>query len=233
MTMKTHGKMNLAIISLVMMLIAFSCKKDDDGDGIITVTDIDGNVYHTVKIGSQVWMVENLKTLHFRNGDPIPTTSPANKDISGETDPIYQWAYDANDVLAEEYGRLYTWHAVTDPRGICPEGWHVPTDAEWVALLTTLGGIDAAGAKLIETGVDHWPASNTDATNESGFTALPGGGRIYIGDFFDMDIFGYYWTSSSMNDEYAFYYMFYANPANVQQEIYQKKYGLSVRCVKN
>ena len=124
-----------------------------------TVPDIDGNVYNTVTIGTQVWMAENLKTTKYRNGDLIGTTTPATLDISGESYTKYQWAYDGNESNVATYGRLYTWYAVTDTRNVCPTGWHVPTDAEWTTLTTFLGGESVAGGKLKETGTTHWAST--------------------------------------------------------------------------
>ena len=121
-----------------------------------TVTDIDGNVYNTVTIGTQVWMKENLKVTKYRNGDAIGITTPATLDIWGETSPRYQWAYDGNESNVATYGRLYTWYAVTDSRGVCPTGWHVPTDSEWTTLTDYLGGESVAGGKMKEAGTTHW-----------------------------------------------------------------------------
>ena len=101
-----------------------------------TVTDIDGNVYHTITIGNQTWMAENLKTTKYRNGDAIGTTT-ASKDTSTKSTPKYQWAYGGNEANVAKYGRLYTWYAATDTRNIAPAGWHVPTDAEWSILKNT------------------------------------------------------------------------------------------------
>jgi uncharacterized protein (TIGR02145 family) len=120
------------------------------------VTDIDGNTYRTVTIGSQVWMAEDLRTTRYRNGDLIGTTSPSTLDISGESAPKYQWAYAGDEGNVATYGRLYTWHASTDNRSIAPVGWHVPTDAEWVTLTEFLGGEAAAQGKLKEAGTTHW-----------------------------------------------------------------------------
>ena len=106
----------------------------------LTVTDIDGNVYQTVTIGTQVWMKENLKVTKYCNGDVIGTTTPASLDISGEDTPKYQWAPNGDESNVAVYGRLYTWHAVTDSRNVCPTGWHLPDDAEWATLTTFLGG---------------------------------------------------------------------------------------------
>src|SRR5512133_2727329 len=99
-----------------------------------SVKDIDGNVYQTITIGTQVWMVENLKTTKYRNGDLIGTTTPASLVIEGESAPKYQWAYDGNESNVAIHGRLYTWYVATDSRNVCPTGWHVPSDAEWTVL---------------------------------------------------------------------------------------------------
>src|SRR5664280_630451 len=140
------------------------------------VTDIDGNVYHQIIIGTQTWMVENLKTKRYRNGDVIATTIPSTLDISKEVAPKYQWAYDGDEKNVPDNGRLYTWYVLTDNRNVCPTGWHVSTDAEWTILVNFLGGDTVALGKLKEAGTLHWKNPNT-ATNESGFTALPAGNR--------------------------------------------------------
>jgi len=160
----------LSLTTATCLILLINCQKDDDN----TVTDVDGNVYHTVEIGTQVWMVENLKTTKYRNGDLIGTTTPATLDISSEATPKYQWAFEGNESNVNTYGRLYTWWAVTDIRGVCPTGWHVPTEDDWITLTTYLGGEDVAGGKLKEAGTTHWWAPNEGATNSSGFTALPG-----------------------------------------------------------
>ena len=108
------------IVVLLSTFIIQSCRKEVDKEVDNTIKDIDGNVYITVTIGTQVWMVENLKTTKYRNGDLIGTTTPATKDITNETTPKYQWAYNGNESNVDIYGRLYTWYAVTDSRNICP-----------------------------------------------------------------------------------------------------------------
>jgi uncharacterized protein (TIGR02145 family) len=168
-----------------------------------TVTDIDGNVYNTVRIGNQVWMKENLKTTHYRNGDSIGTTYPATLDYSGESTPKYQWVYDDKDSLAAIYGRLYTWYAAIDSRNVCPTGWHVPADSEWTTLTNFLGGESAAFGKLKETDTLHWNNPNTDATNEVGFTALPGGSHWADGSICCVGMYGHWWTATSNNTEMA------------------------------
>ena len=217
----------LGFISISIVLD--SCKKEEVS---ITVTDKDGNIYNTVTIGTQVWMKENLKVTKYCNGDLIGTTTPATLNIYGENTPKYQWAYDGNETNVDIYGRLYTWYAITDSRNVCPSGWHVPTFAEWGTLINHLGGQDIAGGKLKEKGLIHWRSPNTGANNLSGFTALPGGCRDYDGNFGYVRDMGFWWSSTddinyvpSIN---VYYYQTYVNA-----EDRYKRYGMSVRCIKN
>lgn len=154
------------------------------------VIDIDGNVYQIVTIGTQVWMAENLKVTHYRNGDVIPNVTDGPT-WAGLTTGAY-CEYDNNVASVATYGRLYNWYAAVDTRNIAPDGWHVPSDEEWKQLETYLGMSQAEadaiglrgsdeGGMLKETGTSHWDSPNTGATNESGFTALPGGHRRYGG----------------------------------------------------
>jgi len=201
-----------------------------------TVTDADLNVYNTIRIGSQVWMAENLKTTKYLNGDLIGTTTPATLDISNVTTyptPKYQWAYDGNESNVATYGRLYTWHAATDSRNICPTGWHLPTDAEWTALTTFVGS--NPGNQLKEAGSSHWGSSNTGANNSSGFTALPGGDRYDDGTFhfigYDGD--GYWWSSTEYSTSNAWGRNVYCGAGVVSRYGGYKTYGFSVRCIKD
>jgi uncharacterized protein (TIGR02145 family) len=198
-----------------------------------TATDIDGNVYNTVTIGTQTWMTENLKTTKYGNGDLIGTTTPATLDISGESTPEYQWAYEGNEGKVSTYGRLYTWFAVTDTRNVCPTGWHVPTDVEWTTMTTFLGGDVVAGGKLKETGTTHWTTPNEGATNETGFTALAGGWRPSNGVFTDFGNFGGWWstTERSTTDAYNRYASYKAG--DFYKEGDGKQSGIGVRCLKD
>ncbi len=198
-----------------------------------SVTDRDGNVYQTVRIGTQVWMKENLKVSRYRNGEIITTTNPGTLDISGENAPKYQWASNGDEGNVAVYGRLYTWYAATDPRGVCPSGWHLPTDAEWTTLTTFLGGFKVAGGKLKETGSGHWQNPNTGATNQSGFTALPGSYRGITGEFNHFGSYGGWWSCSEMNPYMAWtrYMTSIANYTGAYS--YGKSLGFSVRCLKD
>jgi uncharacterized protein (TIGR02145 family) len=233
--MKTKNRIwicHLIVIGLVLILTN-SCKKDTQTqhDKPSTITDVDGNIYLTVIIGTQVWMNENLKTTKYRNGDLIGTTTPATKDISGESTPEYQWAYDGNESNAATYGRLYTWYVITDSRNVCPTGWHVPTDTEWTTLATFLG--NNAGGKLKETGTTHWTTPNEGATNETGFTALPSGWRPSGGVFLDFGTFCGWWTSTESSTGYPLNWDASYKDGNVNNEGDDKKSGIGVRCLKD
>jgi uncharacterized protein (TIGR02145 family) len=200
-----------------------------------SVTDIDGNMYKTITIGSQVCMAENLKTTKYRNNDLIGTTISATLDISGENTPKYQWAYDGDESYVATYGRLYTWYTVTDDRNICPIGWHVPSDVEWSTLTTYLLGSDIAGGKLKETGITHWTTPNTGATNETGFTALPGGYRPNDGKFYNSGNFGFWWSSTSQSTSNAYNRQIYYHDTYLSKILtgIDKGNGFTVRCFKD
>jgi uncharacterized protein (TIGR02145 family) len=203
------------------------------------VIDVDSNIYHTIRIGSQVWMQENLKTTRYSNGDIIGTTTPATLAIARETSPKYQWPNigDGNESNVAIYGRLYTWYAVTDNRNVCPTGWHVPSNDEWHVLSNYLGGDTVAAGKLKESGTSHWFYPDDRATNESGFTALPGGcrwpPRSENEDVFDQPgYFAIWWTSTEIDVDEA-YGWFMRNWYELRDYRYHKSYGNSVRCIKD
>ncbi len=197
------------------------------------VTDADGNIYKTVIIGTQIWLAENLKTTRYMNGDLIGTTSPATLDISAESMPKYQWAYNGDEANAAIYGRLYTWYAATDSRSICPVGWHLPADSEYTTLVTYLGGVNIAGGKLKEVGIAHWESPNADADNSSGFTALAAGARSYS-NFYDFKHQAYFWTATLDifgNGAYVRTIQPIAGP--IYDEAWTQERGYSVRCLKD
>lgn len=195
------------------------------------VSDIDGNSYLTIKIGTQFWMAENLKSTKYLNGDKIETTSNANLDIRYEVNPKYQWAYNNDENNNSKYGRLYTGYAASDERGVCPLGWHVPTYEEWELLIQNLGGSDIAGMKMKETGTTPW---NKFATNESGFTAKPGGTRHEIGEFLYLETYGHWWAYSVSSESSApALYLNVVYARSTQYYRYRKNHAHSVRCVKD
>jgi uncharacterized protein (TIGR02145 family) len=221
------------VIGFLLMLTT-DCKENFNNTLITIDGDNDTNLYiGSVTIGTQVWMTKNLKSRRYRNGDKIGTTIPALLDITSELAPKYQWAYDVNELNVDTYGRLYTWYAITDPRGVCPRGWHVPADEEWNALITYLDGKLYAGGNLKETGTSHWTTPNTGATNETDFTALPGGYRFYYGRFSDIGFSGFWWSSSESSDSSAYGRGMSSYNSQVPKLEFNKRDGLSVRCIKD
>ena len=194
-----------------------------------TVKDIDGNVYKTVTIGTQTWMSENLKTTKLSDGTPIPLVSVYDEWQVLST-PGYSW-YENNATSKNSYGALYNWYTVTTGK-LCPAGWHVPADAEWTTLTNYFGTEDIAGGKLKEKGTTHWQEPNEGATNEGGFTALPGGNRGFNGAFGDLGDFGYWWSSTGSNTTEAWYRNIGYPGSWVRRLSFGNKHsGFSVRCV--
>jgi len=219
-----------------------------------TVTDYDGNVYKTVVIGTQTWMTENLKTTHFPDGTEIPLVESTSAwDALSTTDKAYCW-YDNSTSYGDTYGALYTWAAAihgaessdTNPsgiQGVCPDGWHLPSDGEWKQLEMFLGmspseadntswrGTDEGG-KLKETGTTHWYGPNTGATNESGFTALPGGER-YNGSFQNIGLRTALWTATETEGSFAWWRSLVQDNSQVFRSSHYKNDGSSIRCVRD
>jgi uncharacterized protein (TIGR02145 family) len=206
------------------------------------VTDIDGNVYRTVIIGDQVWMAENLKVTHYRNGEDIPNVSDDAAWESLTTGAYCEYNNDVNNVAT--YGRLYNGYAVNDSRNIAPAGWHVATDAEWQQLEMYLGMSQAEadsigwrgtdeGGKLKEAGTTHWFSPNTGATDESGFTALPGSSRNLSGDYGNMGYYALFWSSTELDSNYAWYRQLHYSNSEVYRYFSNNRSGFSVRCVRD
>jgi len=227
------------IALLILIIVTYSCKKDTTPDPTPnpqletgTVTDIDGNIYKTVKIGTQWWMAENLKTTKYRNGDAIDNITD-NASWRSLTTGAYCWY---NNDLANKaaYGALYNFYTIADSRNIAPTGWHVATDAEWTTLTTYLGGASLAGGKLKENGTTHWQSPNAGATNESGFTAMPGGCRFDSdGTFHYIGMGGNYYTGTEYNTADAWTRNLDLSKASCLSFHHVKQGGNSVRCVKD
>lgn len=198
-----------------------------------TVTDIDGNVYKTVTIGTQTWMAENLKTTRYRNGDPISNLID-NYQWGNTSTGAYCW-YENNAANKGIYGALYNYFAANDSRKLAPAGWHIPTKEEWATLINYLGGESVAGGKMKETGTSYWISPNSDASNLSGFNALPGGYRqrgtgifLYIGN-------NCYFRTSTEGSGYesSWHIMLTNQNANIATTYAEKTFGFSVRCIKD
>jgi uncharacterized protein (TIGR02145 family) len=200
-------------------------------DSLGTVSDIDGNSYLTIKIGDQWWMAENLKVRHYNNGDSIPVV--ADSIAWGNLTTGAYCNYNNDTAYNAVYGRLYNWYAVGDSRNIAPAGWHVPSDSEWQILNDYLGGQYVAGGKMKEAGTTHWQGQNVGATNESNFSALPGGYRRDVGFYNYLGYHAYFW--SSIRDYYGYttdIVLNYDDAIVVRVEA-DANYGFSIRCVRD
>lgn len=233
--MKTKNRicLNSLIVMGLIIFLAQSCKKDEEPTD--KITDIDGNVYTSVTIGTKVWMVENLKTTKFNDGTAIPNVTD-NTEWSDLNTPAYCW-YDNEIANKATYGALYNWYAVNTGK-LCPTGWHVATDDEWHQMLlfldpnadkNALAESQIAGIKLKEQGNSHWESNGqcTPATNESGFTALPGGVRG--DDFHWKGQYTYFWPSYGTP---VTRYMTYFADFVIRDSNYAST-GESVRCIKD
>jgi len=182
-----------------------------------SVTDINGNSYPTVKIGIQTWMAKNLASTKAPDGSSI-----------------ISYPYFGSEDSVRQYGRMYDW---ANALKACPEGWHLPSDEEWMALVDFLGGPMIAGGKIKETGTSHWKDPNKGATNESGFTALPGGQREgtlgYLKNFRYLNNKGFWWTSQEVSDFQAAYFSLVNNSTSLSTSYSYKNYGYSVRCLRD
>jgi uncharacterized protein (TIGR02145 family) len=219
--------------ALLLLIICISLKSTAQISSSITekVKDIDGNIYKTVKIGDQVWMSENLKATKFNDGTSIALITD-NKSWEAAQKPAYCWNMN-NSANKAIYGALYNWLTVSTNK-LCPQGWHVPSDDEWSQLINLLGSVPEAGGKLKETGTIHWSSPNTDATNTSGFTALPGGNRNINGTFEDVGKYCGWWSSDKSTDleNNSSWWGVSYNYGSSISSITDMKVGYSIRCIK-
>jgi uncharacterized protein (TIGR02145 family) len=196
------------------------------------ISDIDGNSYNTVIIGTQTWLVENLKVTHYNNNDPIPTVTD-NTAWGNLTTGAY-CDYNLSSSNGTKYGHLYNGYVVMDSRKVCPTGWHIPTIAEWTTLETYLGGASAAGGKMKEDSYDYWWPPNSGASNSSGFTGLPGGTRYSTGTFNDLTSSGYFWGfegggSTQLSNRNLYFFSSILNKNDNAND----NSGYSIRCIKD
>ncbi len=200
-----------------------------------TVTDVDGNIYNTVTISTQTWLKENLKTTKYDDNTSIPLVT---ENSAWNTLVTLGYCWYNNDIENKStYGALYNWYAVSrttnGDKNICPSGWHVPTDAEWTTLNDFLGDSSVAGGKLKETGTSHWKDPNSNATNEYGFTALPGGFRGTDGTFYDLNEWGNWWSSTPYDDYQSWLRWLSYEDGILGRGYYSDPSGMSVRCLQD
>lgn len=200
-----------------------------------TVTDVEGNVYKTVKIGTQWWMAENLRTKKYNNGDPIPYIT---KDEEWRyTELGAQTFYEEDSAKLNLYGRLYNWYAVADPRKLAPKGWHIPTIEEWNTFLAHIGykflDDNIGVSNKVKAKGNFWK-NNTSINNITGFSALPGGYRSYNGVYSGIGEYSHIWSSTAYSEVSArFVYLNYMDKGSVDKSLENKIYGCSVRCIKD
>ncbi|MEO8587750.1 MAG: fibrobacter succinogenes major paralogous domain-containing protein [Flavobacteriales bacterium] len=206
------------------------------------VADVSGNIYSTIHIGSQRWMAGNLRTSHYSNGDPIPYVPDGTEWTSLTTGAWSNYDCDAAyDVL---YGKLYNWYTVSDSRNVCPAGWHVPTDADWMEMEQVLGvtvsdldntgsrGVAAnAGGQMKADGL--WNSPNTGATDSSGYSAFPSGQRSLGGIFNNIGTKGHWWSISEYDTDMGWLRELSYNNAGIYRLYNYKTLGLSIRCVED
>ena len=191
-----------------------------------------GTATPVLTICCQSWMTKNLDVDKYRNGDLIPKVTDPTA-WAALTTGAYCYYNNDSTTYAATYGKLYNWYAVNDPRGLAPEGWHIPTDFEWTTLVNCLGGAAIAGGAMKENGTTHWLTPNTGANNSSGFLALPGGGRGGSGTFQDLGAGGYLWSSTEDDAAFASYRFLIYDNGSVTRYLNQKRFGFSVRCLKD
>ena len=226
------NKLNVLLVSACAFCMLFAgCEKKS------TVTDIDGNVYQTITIRGQEWMAENLKTTRYKDGTPIEF--PDADDSAWENNTTGAYCWHSNDIENKDtYGALYNWPAVKNPGGLCPDGWHVPEDAEWETVVQHLGGETNAGGRLKSTRTDpdlhpRFNSPNNGATNSSGFSGLPGGLRRSNGTFREIGVYGAWWTATDGGVGDSWHRSIFHLDTTVYHFIYGKGSGMSVRCVKD
>jgi len=214
--------------------------------GTTSILDIDGNIYNTVQIGTQCWTQSNLKVSKYRNGDNIPT-GLSDGQWSSTSSGAYA-LYNNDPVNDGLYGKLYNWYTVNDTRGLCPTGWHVPSDGEWNFLVKYLdpnadticqycSSSSIAGGMMKSTATQPtpggWNAPNTGATNSSGFTGLPGGSRASGGGFVSLGLYGTLWSSSGAGTGVAGFRSLGYDYVLAYRGLDYRQSGLSVRCLKD
>ena len=227
---------NSFLMMVMLLMLTSNCKKGDSSNtnNSGNITDVEGNVYNTVTIGTQIWTAENIKTTKYKDGTLIPNVTD-DPTWSSLTSGAYSW-YNNEVNNKNKYGALYNWYTVNTGK-LCPSGWHVPTNSEWAILITYLGGESVAGGNMKETGTTHWLSPNTMATNNRGFSGLPGGTRGHDnvnGSFCnDEGQFGGFWSSSEWDPSHGWILFLHYNSGSAGNDGGFKQMGHSVRCVRD
>jgi uncharacterized protein (TIGR02145 family) len=245
---------NALLLGSIVIITFYACKEEESNSGYPTnptngktkaifnpnitygtMTDKEGNVYKTVTIGTQTWMAENLRSIKFNDGSEIPNITGSLEWIKLTTSAFCNYSNTSNLDTIATYGRLYNWYAVNSGK-LAPKGWHVPTDDEWRTLISYIGGESKAILKLSETGITHWNNAFIVVTNETGFTAIPGGMKEVNSEYSRFSEMGQgcgYWSSTVNGNTEAYSRYLKANFYNFWSNSSSKKYGFSVRCIKD
>lgn len=239
---KEHVKrfnQNRYLVMCISMLLIASARlglanneEDSNLESIAKVKDIDGNIYSTIRIGTQVWMVENLATTKYRDGTSIIRVED-NDRWSVIASGAYCRPAPQSSVKIERYGLLYNFHAVSDCSGLCPDGWRVPTADEWRELIDFLGGVEVAGGKMKTSNTGIWSVQVPGTTNESGFSALPAGGRGRLGSAGEVGNYATWWSSTTHDSLYAWHWGLHPDKHNIRANPGHIQSGFSVRCIKD
>jgi uncharacterized protein (TIGR02145 family) len=233
----------LLILIFVSGFMFFGCDKKSPTDNEIiptdpeTVTDIDGNIYQTAKIGNQIWIAENLKVTKYRNGDPIPNVTDSSEWVNLTTGAYCTFDNDESNVTT--YGLLYNWFAVKDSRNIAPEGWHVPMDEEWKTLEMYLGMSQSEADDINLRGTNEGSKLKSSSawvfggngTNESGFSAVQGSYRFDTGRFGALYAYAAFWSSTEADSDSAWHRGLGYTYSKVNRIVRNKNYGYSIRLV--
>ena len=235
--MKSSKRINHILLILLLPVYSYA-----QLTGILTDTR-DGTEYKIVKIGEQWWMAENLSAIKYNDGTDLLLIT-GNIEWTELKTPGYCWYNNDADTYKKTYGALYNWYAV-NYKNICPAGWHVPSDSDWKSLERSVGlslnEPDSAGIRgtihgglLKQADTSNWKSPNKDATNKSGFSALPGGHRNWAsGEFIDNGLYGTWWSGTEADSSYAWRRTLYYNDGKIRRFTSHKRDGFSVRCVKN
>ena len=256
MKIKFYPPILLFLLACLVLVFSNSCGKDDPASprsgnctngkttavfspAVIygTMTDQDGNVYKTVKIGTQTWMAENLRTTKYRDGSDIPLVYLNVEWAALSTGAYCNYSTTSNCDTIATFGRLYNYYAVTDSRQIAPAGWHVSTYEEWETLESFLGSNGNGGKQgglLKESGTSHWHSPNTGAVNETGFTAIPSGARSTGGTYEGIGEGGVCWTTGNTAEAgHPWGYAYLFNKASINRAGTYENTGYAIRCVKD
>lgn len=224
---KENSSFILVLVTIILFLTG--CKKDPKLPD--PLTDIEGNTYKTAMVGDQLWMAENLRTTRFNDGSDIPLIKDDDS-WHNLTTAGYCWYNNDEASYKVPYGALYNGYTIASGK-LCPTGWHIPGVEEWRALRNSLGDSTKAGGMLKESGTGHWLSPNKGADNRTGFTALPAGIRYFEGTFASVLSYSGIWSASEIGNNEEWYAGLYYGDATLVINHRNKKYGLTVRCLKD